>query len=33
MLCFAEPKEIATQRPADPGTRFAKFEADSFGCF
>ena len=33
MLCLAKSKEIATQRLADMDALFAKFEADTFGCF
>jgi uncharacterized protein len=33
MLCLARSKEIANQRLADMDELFAKFEADSFGCF
>ena len=33
MLCLAKSKEIAVQRLADMDDLFAKFEADSFGCF
>ena len=32
-LCLAKSKEIATQRLADMDALFAKFEADTFGCF
>jgi uncharacterized protein len=33
LLCLAKSKEIAAQRLADMDELFAKFEADSFGCF
>jgi uncharacterized protein len=33
MLCLAKSKEIAIQRLADMDDLFAKFEADTFGCF
>jgi uncharacterized protein len=33
LLCLARSKEIAVQRLADMDELFAKFEADSFGCF
>ncbi len=33
MLCLAKSKGIAAQRLADMDDLFAKFEADSFGCF
>lgn len=33
MLCLAKSKEIAVQRLADMDDLFAKFEADTFGCF
>ena len=33
MLCLAKSKELATQRLADMDELFARFEADSFGCF
>jgi uncharacterized protein len=33
LLCLARSKEIASQRLADMDTLFAKFEADTFGCF
>lgn len=33
MLCLAKSKEIAAQRLADMDALFAKFEADTFGCF
>jgi uncharacterized protein len=33
MLCLARSKAIAARRLADMDSLFAKFEADSFGCF
>jgi uncharacterized protein len=33
MLCLAKSKEIAAHRLADMDALFAKFEADTFGCF
>jgi uncharacterized protein len=33
LLCLAKSKEVAVQRLADMDVLFAKFEADSFGCF
>jgi uncharacterized protein len=33
MLCLVKSKEIATQRLVDMDALFAKFEADTFGCF
>ncbi len=33
MLCLAKSKEIAARRLAEMDDLFAKFEADSFGCF
>jgi len=33
LLCLAKSKEIAAQRLADMDELFAKFEADTFGCF
>jgi uncharacterized protein len=33
MLCLAKSKEIVAQRLADMDDLFAKFEAESFGCF
>ena len=33
LLCLAKSKEIAVQRLAEMDDLFAKFEADSFGCF
>jgi hypothetical protein len=33
LLCLTKSKAIAVQRLADMDGLFAKFEADSFGCF
>ncbi len=33
LLCLARSKDVAVQRLADMDALFAKFEADSFGCF
>ena len=33
LLCLARSKDLAVQRLADMDALFAKFEADSFGCF